>query len=214
MKPLDLHHLRRLLERVFEDRAARHRDRRAAGDSMPAARRLVGRDPQMVQVFKVIGQVAASRTSVVIRGESGTGKELVARAIHDSSPYAADPIVAVNCTALPATLLESELFGHVRGSFTGATSDRRGRFAQAGHGTIFQDEIGDTTPEFQAKLLRVLQEREFYPVGADRAERTEARMIAATHRNLENPGPASPAPGRCVTQSVTGKALGASWTAT
>jgi len=93
--------------------------------------------------------------------------------------------VAVNCTALPSSLLESELFGHVRGSFTGATSDRRGRFAQAGRGTIFLDEIGDTSLEFQSKLLRVLQEREFYPVGADRAERTEARVIAATHRNLE-----------------------------
>jgi DNA-binding NtrC family response regulator len=184
MKPLDLHHLRRLLERVFEDRAARARHGgHATGTG--AARRLVGRDSQMVQVFKVIGQVAASRTSVVIRGESGTGKELIARAIHDSSPYAAEPFVAVNCTALPATLLESELFGHVRGSFTGATGDRRGRFAQAGRGTIFLDEIGDTSPDFQAKLLRVLQEREFYPVGADRPERMEARVIAATHRNLE-----------------------------
>jgi two-component system, NtrC family, response regulator HydG len=184
VKPLDLHQLRRVLERVFDDRAARARTtpRQAARE---AARRLVGRDARMIEVFKVVGQVAPSRTNVVIRGESGTGKELIAEAIHASSPYAKEPFVAVNCTALPSSLLESELFGHVRGSFTGATSDRRGRFAQAGRGTIFLDEIGDTSLEFQSKLLRVLQEREFYPVGADRPERTEARVIAATHRNLE-----------------------------
>jgi two-component system, NtrC family, response regulator HydG len=139
----------------------------------------------MVEIFKLIGQLAGSRATVVIRGESGTGKELIARAIHRSSPASAEPFVAVNCTSLPATLLESELFGHVRGSFTGATGDRRGRFALAGRGTIFLDEIGDTTPDFQAKLLRVLQEREYYPVGAERPERTEARVLAATHRDLE-----------------------------
>jgi transcriptional regulator with GAF, ATPase, and Fis domain len=121
----------------------------------------------------------------VIRGESGTGKELVARAIHANSPYATEPFVPVNCTALPETLLESELFGHVRGAFTGASSDRKGRFALAGRGTIFLDEIGDTALDFQSKLLRVLQEHEFYPVGAERSERTYARVIAATHRNLE-----------------------------
>jgi len=185
VKPLDLHQLRRVLERSFDDRAARARAAERTGDASPPLRRLVGRDPRMVEVFKIVGQVAQSRTNVVIRGESGTGKELIAESIHASSPYAKEPFVAVNCTALPSTLLESELFGHVRGSFTGATGDRRGRFAQAARGTIFLDEIGDTTPEFQAKLLRVLQEREFYPVGADRPERSEARVIAATHRNLE-----------------------------
>ena len=186
VKPLDLHQLRRVLERVFDDRAARaNAPPPAAHASDVARKRLVGRDPRMVEVFKIVGQVAPTRTNVVIRGESGTGKELIAEAIHASSPYAKEPFVAVNCTALPSTLLESELFGHVRGSFTGATSDRRGRFAQAGRGTIFLDEIGDTSLEFQSKLLRVLQEREFYPVGADRAERAEARVIAATHRNLE-----------------------------
>jgi DNA-binding NtrC family response regulator len=184
VKPLDLHQLRRVLDVAFADRAARAH---APVDVDPSAvrQRLVGRDPKMVEVFKVVGQVASSRTNVIIRGESGTGKELIAESIHASSPFAKEPFVAVNCTALPSTLLESELFGHVRGSFTGATTDRRGRFAQAGRGTIFLDEIGDTSLEFQSKLLRVLQEREFYPVGADRPEKTEARVIAATHRNLE-----------------------------
>jgi two-component system response regulator AtoC len=184
IKPLHLQQLRRLLSRVFEDRTARQRQRDTS-EPGTVERALVGRDPAIVEIFKVVGQVAGSRSNVVIRGESGTGKELIARAIHVSSPFAAEPFVAVNCTALPSTLLESELFGHVKGAFTGAMSDRRGRFAQAGRGTIFLDEIGDTSADFQAKLLRVLQEREFYAVGADRPERTEARVIAATHRNLE-----------------------------
>ena len=187
IKPLDLHRLRAVLKHVFEDQAARSKVRAggASEHALGATSRLVGRDRQMVEIFKRVGQVSATRTNVVIRGESGTGKELIARAIHDSSPWSDQPFVAVNCTALPATLLESELFGHVRGSFTGATSDRKGRFAIAGRGTIFLDEIGDTPPEFQAKLLRVLQEHEYYPVGAERPERTEARVIAATHRDLE-----------------------------
>jgi DNA-binding NtrC family response regulator len=191
LKPLDLHHLRRVLGRALEDRAARLRAQRAARRTDIAAhapagsRRLVGRDPTMVGIFKVIGQVAATRASVVIRGESGTGKELVARAIHDASPWAAEPFVAVNCTAIPGSLLESELFGHVRGAFTGATTNRRGRFAQAGRGTLFLDEIGDTSTEFQTKLLRVLQEHEYHPVGSEQAEHSHARVIAATHRDLE-----------------------------
>jgi DNA-binding NtrC family response regulator len=184
VKPLDLHQLRRVLDRAFEDRAAREAVRWDES-APPASDRLVGRDPRMVQIFKLVGQVAATRTNVVIRGESGTGKELIAREIHTASPFATEPFVAVDCTALPSTLLESELFGHVRGAFTGATSDRRGRFAMAGRGTVFLDEIGDTAPEFQSKLLRVLQEHEYYPVGAERAKRTEARVIAATHRDLE-----------------------------
>jgi len=184
-KPLDLHSLRRLLVRVFEDQEIRTAalSRRAPGGKEET--RLVGRDPAMVEIFKVVGQVAGTRTNVVIRGESGTGKELVAREVHLCSPYAEEPFVAVNCMALPETLLESELFGHVRGSFTGATGNRKGRFALAGRGTIFLDEIGDTAPDFQAKLLRVLQEHEYYPVGAERSERSEARVITATHQNLE-----------------------------
>jgi DNA-binding NtrC family response regulator len=183
VKPLDLNQLRRVLSRIVQDRSARKRSRQE--EAADPARRLVGRDPQMIEIFKTVGQVASRRANVVIRGESGTGKELIARAIHDSSGTASEPFVAINCTAVPGALLESELFGHVKGAFTGAIADRRGRFALAGRGTIFLDEIGDTSLEFQAKLLRVLQEREYHPVGAERPERTEARVIAATHRDLE-----------------------------
>ncbi|MBI4419217.1 MAG: sigma-54-dependent Fis family transcriptional regulator [Gemmatimonadetes bacterium] len=186
-KPIDLHDLRRVLAGVVDDRRARERARRAAEEDAGRYQldRLVGRDPRMIDIYKLVGQLATNRTSVLIRGETGTGKELIARAIHYNSGDAGEPFVPVNCTALPTTLLESELFGHTRGSFTGAVADRRGRFALAGRGTIFLDEIGDTAPEFQAKLLRVLQDREYYPVGGERPERTEARVIAATHRALE-----------------------------
>jgi DNA-binding NtrC family response regulator len=186
VKPIRFELLRELTTRVFEDRRARHLQPR--GTAQPGSfttDALVGRDPAMIQVFKLVGQAAAGRVNVLIRGESGTGKELVARAIHASSADSREPFVPVNCAALPTTLLESELFGHTRGAFTGAVGARRGRFALAGRGTIFLDEIGDTSPEFQSKLLRVLQEHEFYAVGADHAERSEARVIAATHRDLE-----------------------------
>jgi DNA-binding NtrC family response regulator len=189
-KPLDLHQVRRVLARTLDDRRTRERAR-AVTEAEAAAHRideLVGRDPTMLATYKLVGQAAAVRTNVLIRGETGTGKELIARAIHYNSADAAEPFVALNCTALASNLLESELFGHVRGSFTGAHTNRRGRFDLAGRGTIFLDEIGDTSGEFQAKLLRVLQEREYYPVGADRPERTEARVIAATHRDLESLG--------------------------
>jgi transcriptional regulator with GAF, ATPase, and Fis domain len=122
---------------------------------------------------------------VLIRGETGTGKELVARTIHDNSRRGDAPFICVNCAALPETLLESELFGHLKGSFTGATADRRGRFELASAGTILLDEVGDTSAAFQAKLLRVLQEGEFYPVGGEAPRRTNARIIAATHRDIE-----------------------------
>jgi DNA-binding NtrC family response regulator len=186
VKPIALDTLARLVDRVFEDRRTRSRASRAKEDPKAyALDTLVGRDPRMIQAFKTVGQAAAGRANVLVRGESGTGKELIARAIHFNSHNAADPFIAVNCAALPTTLLESELFGHTRGAFTGAIGARRGRFALAGRGTVFLDEIGDTSAEFQSKLLRVLQEREFYPVGAEQPEQTEARVIAATHRDLE-----------------------------
>jgi DNA-binding NtrC family response regulator len=186
-KPLDLHDVRRVLMRVLDDRRVRERTRTETEDAAATYRidQLVGRDSSMIETYKLMGQAASIRTNVLVRGETGTGKELIARAIHYNSADAEAPFVAVNCTALPATLLESELFGHVKGAFTGATASRRGRFELAGRGTIFLDEIGDTSADFQTKLLRILQEREYYPVGADRPERTEARVIAATHRDLE-----------------------------
>jgi DNA-binding NtrC family response regulator len=186
VKPLDLKQLRTTVRRVFEDRRSRSRASAVIDDTSLAAGGLIGRTPAMIAIYKLIGQAAGTRATVLIRGESGTGKELVARAIHAHSPNAAEPFVPVNCAALPTTLLESELFGHVRGAFTGALAARRGRFAMAGVGSIFLDEIGDTSLEFQSKLLRVLQDREFQPVGAERTERTEARVVAATHRDLEN----------------------------
>ena len=184
VKPLDLHHVRRVLEATFEDRTSRARAPRATAAEL-ALGDLAGRDPRMIAVYKLIGQVATTRATVLIRGESGTGKELVARAIHANSAAAAEPFVPVNCAALPTTLLESELFGHTRGAFTGAVTARKGRFALAGRGTIFLDEIGDTSADFQTKLLRVIQDREFEPLGAEQTQRTAARVIAATHRDLE-----------------------------
>jgi len=207
VKPLHLHALRDLLTRVFDDRRARERASRdgpAAEDGL-AIGDLVGRDARMIEIYKLIGQVAATHANVLIRGESGTGKELIARAVHANSREATEPFVPINCTALPATLLESELFGHVRGSFTGAVGDRRGKFAQAGRGSIFLDEIGDTSGDFQTKLLRVLQERQFYPVGADRPERTEARVIAATHRELEAMVAAGQFPRTCTTDCASSR---------
>ncbi len=146
---------------------------------------IVGHTQVMRRVFDQVRQVAKWNTTVLIRGESGTGKELIANAIHYNSPRANNPFVKLNCAALPENLLESELFGHEKGAFTGATSQRKGRFEQADGGTIFLDEIGEISAAFQAKLLRVLQEGEFERVGGHRTIRVDVRVIAATNRNLE-----------------------------
>jgi DNA-binding NtrC family response regulator len=185
VKPLDLHELRQLVDRIFEDRSAWDAAEQPRSVTIDGPARIVGHDPKMIEVFKRIGRAAASQATVLIRGESGTGKELVARAIHDASERQGEPFVAVDCTAIPETLIESELFGHVRGAFTGAERAHRGRFIEAGAGTLFLDELGDTSGPFQAKLLRVLQEKEVRPVGAEGVVPTEARVIAATHRDLE-----------------------------
>jgi DNA-binding NtrC family response regulator len=187
VKPLDLDQLDLLIDRCFRDRKLRRRVRQVEDEAAKSYSldRLVGRDPSMIEVSKLIGSLAHNRAPVLVRGETGTGKELVARAIHFNSASSEEPFVAVNCTALTETLLESELFGHVRGAFTGAVSDHRGRFELAGAGTIFLDEIGDTSPQLQAKLLRVLENHEFYPVGGERLRRTEARVIAATNAPIE-----------------------------
>jgi len=147
--------------------------------------KIVGQSEAMQKVFDVVKKVADARSNILICGESGTGKELVARAIHYNSARSAMPFVAVNCSAVPETLLESELFGHVKGSFTGAISNKAGLFEVANGGTIFLDEIGDTTPTIQVKLLRVIQEREFRRVGGNQDMKVDVRVIAATNRDLE-----------------------------
>jgi DNA-binding NtrC family response regulator len=145
---------------------------------------LIGRSSQMQEVFTLIRRLASSAVNVLITGESGTGKELVARAIHYNSPRAKRAFVAVNCAAIPDSLLESELFGYKRGAFTDARTDRSGMFVEADGGTLFLDEIGDLSPALQAKLLRVLAEREIRPLGAVRPEKVDVRVISATHQDL------------------------------
>ncbi|MEP7272086.1 MAG: sigma-54 dependent transcriptional regulator [Acidobacteriota bacterium] len=146
---------------------------------------LVGRSPVMLELYKEIARVAPSRSTVLIVGDSGTGKELVARAVHHHSARADGPFVPVNCGALTETLLEAELFGHIKGSFTGASVDRRGLWEEAEGGTLFLDEIGETSPAFQVKLLRALQEKEIRRVGSNRSIKVDARVIAATNRDLD-----------------------------
>jgi DNA-binding NtrC family response regulator len=145
---------------------------------------LVSKNPRMAEIFDLVREVASQRSTVLVQGESGTGKELVARAIHFSGDRGERPFVAVSCAALAETLLESELFGHERGSFTGAIAQRKGKFELAGGGTVFLDEIGDVSPKLQVDLLRVLQERRFFRVGGTTEIAVDVRVIAATHRDL------------------------------
>jgi len=146
---------------------------------------IIGQSPEMMKIFELIAKIAPTPANVLIYGESGTGKELVAKAIHNRSRVAANPFVPITCSAIPESLLESELFGHVKGSFTGAIADKAGLFQQADRGTAFLDEIGELTPIIQTKLLRVLQEREFMPVGSTKTRQVNVRIIAATNRILE-----------------------------
>jgi len=190
VKPLDLDQLDAVVQKCLTARAGRvaivgTKDGHQPQPDAEEGARLIGSHSSMIEVFKTIGVLSQNRTTVLVRGETGTGKEQVARAIHESSPARDEPFVAVNCTALSPALLESELFGHVRGAFTGAVEGHKGYFELAGRGTIFLDEIGDTSADFQSKLLRVLEEGEFYHVGGEHPRRTEARVVAATHRPLE-----------------------------
>ncbi len=146
---------------------------------------IIGQSSEMMKIFELIAKIAPTPANVLIYGESGTGKELVAKAIHNRSRVAANPFVPITCSAIPESLLESELFGHVKGSFTGAIADKAGLFQQADRGTAFLDEIGELTPIIQTKLLRVLQEREFMPVGSTKTRQVNVRIIAATNRILE-----------------------------
>jgi two-component system nitrogen regulation response regulator GlnG len=156
----------------------------AESGGAPRIPELRGRAPAMQQVFRAIGRLARSSMMVLVTGESGTGKELEARALHEHSPRAGKPFIALNTSAIPADLLESELFGHERGAFTGADAQRRGRFEQADGGTLFMDEIGDMSLPLQTRLLRVLAEGEFYRVGGQTPVRVDVRVIAATHQDL------------------------------
>jgi two-component system response regulator HydG len=184
-KPVRMDELRLHAERALRERRLHRENRALRAASRDAMHALIGRSAAMRRVYELIDRVAPSPSPVLIRGESGTGKELVARAIHAGGPRRDAPFVAVNCTALPETLLESELFGHARGAFTGASTARSGLFVEASGGTLFLDEIGDMAPNLQAKLLRVVQLGEIRPLGADESRRVDVRLIAATHQDLE-----------------------------
>jgi DNA-binding NtrC family response regulator len=181
-KPFVIADVRRIVERALEQTT---RQTAAVNETVAPPGRLIGRTAPMLEVYKQIAHAADSAAPVLIIGESGVGKELVARAIHEFGRRARAPFVAVNCGAMVDTLLESELFGHRRGSFTGAVADHKGVFEQAGDGTVFLDEIGDTTPALQVRLLRVLEEGEVRPVGGSQVVKMSARVIAATNRPLE-----------------------------
>ncbi|NGZ02064.1 MAG: hypothetical protein CV090_03315 [Nitrospira sp. WS238] len=185
-KPVNLDDLVVTMKRAVDHRRLIENNRtlNRAFSERPRAASLIGQSKKMVEVFKLIGKVAHSRTAVLIHGESGTGKELIARAIHDNSPRSIHRFVAVNCSAIPDSLLESELFGHTKGSFTGAHTMRHGLLEEANGGTFFLDEIGDLTPAGQAKLLRVLQEGEIRRLGSNESVRVDLRIIAASRRNL------------------------------
>jgi two-component system, NtrC family, response regulator AtoC len=180
-KPMDVDELRATVRRVLSNGDEPRAELPAAGAQIQG---MVGRAPAMVEIYKTIARVAPGRSTVLVLGESGTGKELVARAIHEHGPRRTKRFVAVDCGALTETLLESELFGHVRGAFTGAVADTAGLFAEGSGGTIFLDEIGDVSPALQAKLLRVLQEHQVRPVGGTAWRTVDVRVIAATRRDL------------------------------
>ncbi|HYT94490.1 MAG TPA: sigma-54 dependent transcriptional regulator [Gemmataceae bacterium] len=186
-KPLDLHQLRRVVSEALEV-ARRMREPAVVAETAvdpDVDGAIVGSCPAMREVYKAIGRVAAQNVPVLITGESGTGKELVARAIYQHGPRAKAPFLALNCAAIPEALLESELFGHEKGAFTGADRRRIGKFEQVSGGTLFLDEIGDMTLTLQAKILRLLQEQSFERVGGNETVQTDVRLIAATHRDLK-----------------------------
>jgi two-component system response regulator HydG len=185
-KPVDIDELKILIDKTLHHRRLEQenaflKERLADRFDLSA---IIGRGPAMAQLFETVALVAPSDATVLIQGESGTGKELVANAIHQNSPRSQGPFIKLNCAALPETLLESELFGHEKGSFTGATARKAGRFQLADKGSIFLDEIAEMAPATQAKILRVLQEKEFEPVGGGRTVKVDVRVIAATNKDL------------------------------
>lgn len=170
-----------LVQRAFTQR---NKSLQKQGDNLDSTQEIIGEAPAMQEVFRAIGRLSLSNITVMITGESGTGKELVAQALHRHSPRANKPFIAINTAAIPRDLLESELFGHERGAFTGAQAQRKGRFEQADGGTLFLDEIGDMPAELQTRLLRVLADGEFYRVGGHTPIKVDVRIIAATHQDL------------------------------
>jgi two-component system response regulator HydG len=186
-KPFRLDEVLLYVSRAVEERRLRveHRELKRQVATRTGLGSLLGHSAPMRTLYELVERVAWSQAPVLVRGESGSGKELVARALHTEGTRRQGPFVAVNCTALPHALLESELFGHLKGAFTGATTARRGLFVEADGGTLFLDEIGDMPPELQAKLLRVLEDGEVRAVGADGSRSVDVRVIAATHQELE-----------------------------
>jgi DNA-binding NtrC family response regulator len=185
-KPFDNDDLRALVRRVHELLAVRSENARLRDELAQRYGEMIGSAPAMREVYRIIDRVAATDATVLITGESGTGKELAARALHKHSRRSKAPFIALNCSALPGELIESELFGHVRGAFTGADRDKAGLFEAAQSGTLFLDEIGELHPAAQAKLLRALEERAITPVGATVERKVDVRVIAATHRALDD----------------------------
>jgi two-component system nitrogen regulation response regulator GlnG len=183
-KPFDINEVVELAHRACTH-SRRQQESQKEAAALESAPEIIGAAPAMQEVFRAIGRLARSNITVLINGESGTGKELVAKALHKHSPRAKNPFIALNMAAIPKDLMESELFGHEKGAFTGAQARRAGRFEQANGGTLFLDEIGDMPAELQTRLLRVLADGEFYPVGAHLSVKVDVRIIAATHQNLE-----------------------------
>jgi DNA-binding NtrC family response regulator len=184
-KPFNIEELRLTVGRALERRRLVAEQKTVPSESKTHLQDIVGKSPVMLEVYKLVARVAGSTATVLVEGESGTGKELVARAIHTHSPRAGAPFVPVNCTALTESLLESELFGHARGAFTGAVASKRGLFETANGGTMFLDEIGDMGPKMQAQLLRTLQDGEVRPVGGAEAIRVDVRLVCATNKDLD-----------------------------
>jgi transcriptional regulator with PAS, ATPase and Fis domain len=184
-KPLDINELEMTIERMKETVSLSEQYGELIEiNSEYKVDNIIGKSNVMKEVFKAIGLVSESKTSILIQGESGTGKELVAKVIHNNSPFKNEPFIPINCSALPETLLESELFGHEKGAFTGAVSAKKGKFELAQNGTIFLDEIGEISANVQVKLLRFLQDKEFERLGSEKKILSNARIIAATNRDL------------------------------
>lgn len=184
-KPFDIDETLTLVERAIAHSHENKREQLSSEDALADTPEIIGEAPAMQEVFRAIGRLSRSSISVLINGESGTGKELVAHALHRHSPRANKPFIALNMAAIPKDLIESELFGHEKGAFTGANSVRQGRFEQANGGTLFLDEIGDMPLDIQTRLLRVLADGQFYRVGGHSPIRVDVRIVAATHQNLE-----------------------------